>query len=177
VAYYEGIIKNTEFFTTSELAKKLKMNAQVITRKVQAGEISAYKIGKDWRIPEQSVYSWLEELSNQTEGNGNGNSNGKGNGNGKSIAAKNETVQLQPIPPMSAALSAKNDLRSKRMYLLEYILAQFEPERSYAEDEVNMIIARYHNDYETIRREFVLERMMDHAGEKYRRRAGYKFTD
>ena len=63
--YSEGIIKNTEFFTTSELAEKLKMNVQVITRKVQAGEIMAYKIGKDWRIPEQSVIQWLEQHSNR----------------------------------------------------------------------------------------------------------------
>ena len=43
--YTEGVIRNTEFFTTTELAEKLKMNVQVITRKVQAGEIRAYKIG------------------------------------------------------------------------------------------------------------------------------------
>ena len=62
--YNEGFIKNTEFFTTAELAKKLKMNTQVITRKIQSGEIRAYKIGKDWRIPEQSVFDWLENNSN-----------------------------------------------------------------------------------------------------------------
>ena len=63
--YYQGLIKKTEFFTTNELAEKLKMNQQVITRKVQSGEIAAYKIGKDWRIPEQSVLEWLERNSNR----------------------------------------------------------------------------------------------------------------
>jgi len=68
VDYTEGIIRNTEFFTTSELAKKLKMNVQVITRKVQSGDIRAYKIGKDWRIPEPSVHAWLEQRSNDAVG-------------------------------------------------------------------------------------------------------------
>ena len=59
-------LRETEFFTTTELAQKLKMNVQVITRKVKAGEILAYKIGKDWRIPDQSVTEWLERQTNQT---------------------------------------------------------------------------------------------------------------
>ncbi len=65
--YYEGLIKNTEFLTTAELAEKLKMNVQVITRKVQSGEIEAYKLGKDWRIPEHAVFAWLESHSNKNK--------------------------------------------------------------------------------------------------------------
>lgn len=156
MAYREGIIKETEFFTTAELAQKLKMNVQVITRKIQAGEISAYKIGKDWRIPEQSVYSWLEEQSNQTAA-------------GRDLPEKSRQT--------TAVKAAKPDQRSKRRHLLEYILAQFEPERIYTENELNMVIARYHNDFETIRGEFLTENMIDRIGHHYRRRAGYRFTD
>lgn len=153
----ENTIKETVFFTTAELADKLKMNVQVITRKVQAGEIGAYKIGKDWRIPEQSVREWLERHSNQrprdpkTQVMDN--------------FVKDEKIEHLPVK------------RSKRKYLLEYILAQFEPNRVYTEDEVNRIITRYHEDYCTVRREFIDERMMDRIDGKYRRRTGYKFSE
>jgi len=159
VTYREGIIKETEFFTTSELAKKLKMNVQVITRKVQAGEIEAYKIGKDWRIPEQSVYTWLEHLSNKTR------------------------VKVRRQPKTETASDAPGDFHikthngTKRKFLLEYILAQFEPHRSYTQEQVDKIIARYHNDFEVIRQEFVSEQMMQMAGGQYSRRAGYQFND
>jgi excisionase family DNA binding protein len=156
--YCEGIIKNTEFFTTAELAEKLKMNVQVITRKVQSGEILAYKVGKDWRIPEQAVYQWLEQ-----------NSNKKKSTNARqqvvSRFVKDEHIERLPVQ------------HSKRKYLLEYILAQFEPNRLYSEEEVNRIIARYHDDFTTVRREFVMEQMMDQVDGKYRRRPGYRLSD
>ena len=156
MTYREGVIKETEFFTTAELAKKLKMNVQVITRKVQAGEIEAYKIGKDWRIPEQSVHAWLERQSNR---------------NGL------ERQPATPTVPEREASATAPPQRTKRKFLLEYILAQFEPRRRYPEEEVDRIIARYHNDFENIRREFVEERMMEQSDGTYRRRAGYRFSD
>ena len=156
MTYHEGIIKETEFFTTAELAKKLKMNVQVITRKVQAGEISAYKIGKDWRIPEQSVYNWLEHLSNK-----------------KTSRPRKSVVMKSPASGASETLPVK---RSKRKFLLEYILAQFDTNQTYSADDVNKIIARYHNDYTAIRDEFVSERMMVSADDGFRRRAGYEFS-
>ncbi|MEA3296825.1 MAG: DUF2087 domain-containing protein [candidate division Zixibacteria bacterium] len=157
MAYREGIVKNSEFLTTSELAKKLKMNVQVITRKVKAGEIPAYKIGKDWRIPEQSVYNWMEKSSNQT--------------------AEPSKEKTPTNSPEKAIIEKQTVRRTTRKYLLEYILAQFEPNRTYGEDEVNRTIARYHDDYDAVRREFVIEKMMDQAGGKYCRRTGYRFSD
>jgi len=156
--YQEGIIKNTEFFTTGELAEKLKMNVQVITRKVQAGEIKAYKIGKDWRIPEQAVYQWLEAMSNDL-------SNKSKRQKVVSNFVKGEHIENMPAQ------------RSKRKYLLEYILAQFEPNKTYTEKQVNKIISRFHDDFCTVRREFIAEKMMDRANGTYRRRTGYKFAD
>lgn len=155
--YKEGLFKKTEFFTTSELAKKLKMNVQVITRKVQSGEIEAYKIGKDWRIPEQSVHSWLEKHSNQ---------------NGRSTRQKivSNFVKDEHIEKLPAQ-------RSKRKYLLEYLLAQFEPNRVYTEEEVNRTISRFHDDFCTVRREFIAEKMMDRVDGKYRRRTEYRLSD
>jgi excisionase family DNA binding protein len=157
--YNNGIIKNTEFFTTSELAEKLKMNVQVITRKVQAGEIFAYKIGKDWRIPESSVFQWLEN-----------NSNRKNSQSAKRQVAKGAGKQTHPPEPLPTQAG-------KRKYLLEYILAQFEANRGYSEDEVNRIISRQHANYNSVREEFIAEQMMEKVGDRYQRRVEYQFSD
>ncbi len=155
--YREGLIKETEFFTTTELADKLKMNVQVVTRKVQSGEIHAYKIGKDWRIPEQSVFQWLQEHSN----------NVKRTIKQKVVSNFIKDDQIEKLPVQ----------RSKRKYLLEYILAQFEPNKVYTESDVNKIISRYHEDFCTVRREFIAEKMMDRIDGKYRRRTQYRLSD
>ncbi len=152
----EPSIRETEFFTTSELAQKLKMNVQVITRKVQAGEIQAYKIGKDWRIPEQSVLDWLESQSNR---------------NGRSSSRRSVSKRTTEKP---AAQILTHEL--KREFPLEYILAQFEPDREYTEKEVDRIIARYQDDTDTLRRELVTARMLTDKGGRYRRLAGYRLA-
>lgn len=153
----KGSVKDTEFLTTAELAKKLKMNVQVITRKVQSGEILAYKIGKEWRIPEQAVFQWLEAHANRS-----------------APSRKEKVVATFTGDDGSVQLPAQ---RSKRKYLLEYILAQFEVNKVYSEDEVNRIIGRHNEDFCTVRREFIAEKMMDRVDGKYRRRTGYKLSD
>ncbi|MEA2031845.1 MAG: DUF2087 domain-containing protein [candidate division Zixibacteria bacterium] len=150
--YREGLIKNTEFFTTSELAKKLKMNVQVITRKVQSGEITAYKIGKDWRIPELSVFEWLEQNSNN---------------NGHHEHRKDS---------MKSYKSVRREKRTTRRYLLEYILAQFEPNKSYSAEEIKQIIARYNEDYSSILRELVSEKMLERVNGGYSRCLNYRLS-
>ena len=155
--YHEGLIKNTEFFTTTELAKKLKMNVQVITRKVQSGEISAYKIGKDWRIPEQSVFEWLEKNSNK---------NGNGKGRPKLILESGKESKPTGIIRRSP----------DRKYMLEYILAQFEPGRSYTKDETVRIINRYNEDYNTVLQDFISEKMLKKSSDGYHRFSGYKLS-
>ena len=156
--YYEGLIKNTEFLTTSELAEKLKMNVQVITRKVQSGEIEAYKLGKDWRIPEFAVFAWLETHSNKKK---------------KTIQTAKEINQVIP-PKISEQLLTQP---SNRKFLLEYILAQFEPNKEYTETDVNKIISKYHDDYQRVRQEFLSENMMEQDGGLYRRKTEYRMAD
>jgi len=151
VNYTEGIIRNTEFFTTTELAEKLKMNVQVITRKVQAGEIRAYKIGKEWRIPEPSVFEWLEANANSAE----------------SDARKASRRRVKK----------PTDDTSQREHLLEYVLAQFEPNRLYREDEVDRIVERQHKDSPAIRKELLTRRMMELTDGHWRRCNGYRLSD
>ena len=54
--------------------------------------------------------------------------------------------------------------RKKRDVILRHILQEFEPERRYTEQEVNEIIERFHEDYATIRREFIMTGMMEREG-------------
>lgn len=156
--YYEGLIKNTEFLTTTELAEKLKMNVQVITRKVQSGEIEAFKLGKDWRIPEYAVFAWLETHSNKSK---------------KSANKPNDRNQIS-LPKITEQLPTQP---SKRKFLLEYILAQFEPNREYAETDVDRIIGKFHEDSKKVRQEFISENMMEFAGGLYKRRTEYRMAD
>lgn len=50
--------------------------------------------------------------------------------------------------------------RKKRRIVLEEIAKQFSPGRIYTEKEVNLIIADLHDDFCTIRREFIAEGIM-----------------
>ncbi|KAA3635661.1 MAG: DUF2087 domain-containing protein [Calditrichaeota bacterium] len=154
--YRDGIIKETEFLTTAELADKLKMNVQVITRKVQSGEIEAYKIGKDWRIPEHAVFNWLESHSN------------------KHKKSKSKTITTSEVLKVTEQLPTQP---SKRKFLLEYILTNFEPNKVYSEHEVDSIITRYHKDSKAVRQEFLSEKMMDEINGQYRRSPEYRLSD
>ncbi len=144
------------FYTTAELAEKLRMNLQVITRKVQAGEIEGFKIGKDWRVEEAAVQAWLERISNQ-----------------------------RAMPPRQKVLAnfIKNGRlthlpvqRKKRIYILEHFLEQFDSGRTYDEAEVNAVIEKIYEDFCTVRREFIAEKMMTRKAGKYRRNSSYAFA-
>ncbi len=51
--------------------------------------------------------------------------------------------------------------RKKRLIVLEEMLKAFESDRKYTEKEVNIIIADFNDDFCTIRREMIDERMLD----------------
>lgn len=59
--------------------------------------------------------------------------------------------------------------RKKERICLEEIVRSFEPERWYEEPEVNEILLRFHEDYCTIRRDMIGERLMERRGTTYRR--------
>lgn len=50
--------------------------------------------------------------------------------------------------------------RKKRLIILEEIAKAFEINREYTEKEVNIIIADYHDDFCTLRREMIAERLL-----------------
>ncbi len=154
----DEIIQNStpKFYTTNEIAEMLRMNVQVIARKLQAGELPGYKIGKDWRIKDSDLNEWLEKHSNKSA-----MEPGQ-----KIIERFMRDGKFQALPVQ----------RKKRAYILEHILGQFEVNRVYPEKEVNEIITGFHDDYCRVRCEFVDEKMMYRKDGNYRRNASYRFT-
>ncbi len=58
-----------------------------------------------------------------------------------------------------------------RRVVLEYLADRFEPGRAYAEREVNELLGAFHDDYATLRRLLVDERLLERSGGVYRRRS------
>ncbi len=149
-------IQSLDLLTAAETAEILRLNPQVLLRKLQSGEIPAYKIGKDWRISRVRLLEWLERHSNQNAGSPN-------------------RLASTFFDPISGKLKSIPAQRKKRAAVLEVILTEFEPNRVYDEKEVNEIIRRFHSDVCTIRREFVMEKMMTRKEGKYMRNGSYPF--
>ena len=62
--------------------------------------------------------------------------------------------------------------RTKRRIVLERIALEFEPGRRYDEQEVNVVIGRFFNDYASVRRSLVDERFLDRDHGAYWRSGG-----
>lgn len=58
--------------------------------------------------------------------------------------------------------------RKKKRIILEEIAKSFKPEKTYSEREVNMIIADFHDDFCTIRREMIGEKIMEREKNQYK---------
>jgi ArsR family transcriptional regulator len=50
--------------------------------------------------------------------------------------------------------------RKKREVILRFLAQLFEPGRKYSEKEVNLLIADYHDDFATLRRELIMARLL-----------------
>jgi excisionase family DNA binding protein len=121
-------------YTAAEVAELLRMNPQVVQRKLQAGEIPGYRIGREWRVEADQLRAWLERHSNQR-------------------------------PPLSEYFDDDGRLlrlpskQSKRRAVLDRLIVAFEPDRTYAETEVNAILRGFHDDVATLRREMIVEKL------------------
>jgi excisionase family DNA binding protein len=144
-------------YTAAEVADLLRMNQQVIQRKLQAGEIPGYRIGREWRVERAQLLEWLDAHSNQ-----------------RRPAADRWFDRDGRL----TALPAK---RSLRRGVLERLAADFEQGRTYQERAVNLVLSRFHDDVASLRRELVSERLLvrsragvykvSHANEPALRRA------
>ncbi len=59
--------------------------------------------------------------------------------------------------------------RKKRLVILQWLIDKFDPAKTYTEPEVNQILSRYHDDYATLRREFIGYQLMERDNGIYQR--------
>jgi excisionase family DNA binding protein len=140
--YRSGSMSDLVLYTANEVADLLRLHHQVVQRKLQAGEIPGYRIGREWRVERSQLLAWLEQHSNQQP-----------------------AQQRSPQPAhewfeAGGRLRALPAQRSKRRGVLERIAAAFEAGRTYREAEVNAVLRAFPNDVATVRRELVAEKML-----------------
>lgn len=138
-----------KFFTSTEIAEILKMNPQVIARKLQAGEMEGYKLGKDWRVSEAQLMGFLERHSNK---------NAKSDPESRIVGNFLEDGKLKSIPAA----------RGKRLPILKHLVSQLDPQKVYDESEINEFLKAYHSDVCTLRREFIMNKLMVRKNGKYK---------
>lgn len=121
------------FHTAAEVADMLRLHLQVVQRKLQAGEIPGYRIGREWRVEQSQLLAWLERYSNQQE----------------------RTV-LDRWFDGDGRLRAMPAQRAKRASVLERIVEHFDGGRTYSEREVNAVLREvFPDDVAYVRRELV----------------------
>ncbi len=62
--------------------------------------------------------------------------------------------------------------RSKRLVVLDFLAGQFEPGRTYPEEQVNYMLGRFHPDYAALRRYLVEEELFERRDGFYWRTGG-----
>jgi len=140
---------NLRFLTSGEVAEILKMNPQVITRKLQGGEIEGYKLGKDWRVSEAQLMAYLEKHSNKHHQRPREE---------KVVDNFFDKGKLKSIPTQ----------RTKRLAVLKHLVAKLDASRIYPEKDLNKFLAGYHSDVCTLRREFIINKLMVRKDGKYK---------
>jgi excisionase family DNA binding protein len=124
-------------YTAGEVAELLRLNHQVVQRKLQAGEIPGYRIGREWRVEQSQLLEWLAKHSNQRRTMSDAE---KVLGN-----FLDDDGRLRSIPTT----------RAKRAVVLDYLADQLDADRTYQERELNAVLRRFHDDVATLRRELV----------------------
>jgi excisionase family DNA binding protein len=119
-------------YTAAEVADLLRLNHQVVQRKLQAGEIPGYRIGREWRVEREQLLGWLEQHSNQ-----------------RNPSALTPDGRITTLPRK----------RGDRRAVLEEVAAAFPPDRTWHEVELNAELRRFHDDVAALRRELVAEKL------------------
>jgi excisionase family DNA binding protein len=122
-------------YTSAEVAEILRLNPQVVQRKLQAGEIPGYRIGREWRVERAQLLVWLEQHSNQRDP---------------------LDVRFGPDGRLLAIPTKK----APRHAVLERIAASLPPDRTWTEVELNVELRRFHDDVATLRREMVGQKLL-----------------
>jgi excisionase family DNA binding protein len=142
----ELVPEDLVFYTAAEVADLLRMNPQVIQRKLQAGEIPGYFVGRGWRVERGDLLGWLDRFSNQRQ---------------RPLSDRwfDKDGRIKSLPTQ----------RAKRRTVLERVAELFEPGRPYPESEVNAVLRTVYDDVALLRRELVAEALLEREAGLYRR--------
>ena len=145
------------------LAERLGLTASTISFHLKklsdAGAVTSYKnqyymmysLNKD--IFQTSILEILQQESAEAQKQAQRDANYRQ----RVIDAFFEYGKLKSIPAQ----------RKKERIVLEVIAEAFDFDRIYSEREVNIIIADFHDDFCTIRRDMISERLLDRNGAEY----------
>lgn len=150
------------------LAERLGISAPTVSfhlkKLADAGAVTSYKnqyymmYSLNRKVFEVSILKILEEESDEAEIQAKRDAEYRK----KVINAFFEYGKLKAIPSQ----------RKKERIVLEVIADAFEYDRIYSEMEVNIIIADFHDDFCTIRRDMVAENLLDRDSKGYWRTRG-----
>jgi excisionase family DNA binding protein len=56
-----GLDKLPNISTVKQLAEFLQVTELTVRRAINAGELKAFKVGREWRIERKAVMEWLEQ--------------------------------------------------------------------------------------------------------------------
>lgn len=129
------VVDDLQLYTAAEVADLLRLNPQVVQRKLQAGEIPGYRIGREWRVERAQLIQWLEEHSNQRD---------------PARRFFDRAGRLTSLP-------AKKAVREQVLRMLTEGLAHG---RTYTEAEMNDHLRQFDDDVAALRRELVMFKLV-----------------
>jgi excisionase family DNA binding protein len=57
----EGALTEVNFLTVAEVAALMRVSKMTVYRLVHAGDITAVRVGRSFRVPEHAVHAYLRE--------------------------------------------------------------------------------------------------------------------
>jgi len=64
---YNEIMLEGDFYTAQDLADKLQVNVMTIYRYIRSDKLSAYKIGKEYRISKEDFNNFLNKSKTENQ--------------------------------------------------------------------------------------------------------------
>lgn len=56
-----GLDSLPEIITVKQLAEFLQVSELTVKRAIKAGDLKAFKVGRDWRIEKEAVLDWVRK--------------------------------------------------------------------------------------------------------------------
>jgi excisionase family DNA binding protein len=57
----DGRLSDVRFLTVSEVAELMRVSKMTVYRLVHSGDLTAVRVGRSFRVPEQAVHTYLRE--------------------------------------------------------------------------------------------------------------------